>query len=83
MFVINITYILNQFYQNNFQNNGFLSISVSNPYWLHIYIQSYFRQIVVYKIVGRRMVTTEVSVLQMMPKNAGAIALTMKILPKI
>ena len=56
-------------------------MSVSKPNWLY-YSQSYFRKTIVYKIVGRRMVNTEVFVLQMMTKNVGVIVLAMKISPK-
>ena len=44
-----------------------------------LYSQSYLRKTIVYKIVGRRMVNTEVCVLQMMPKNVEVIVLLMKI----
>ena len=47
-----------------------------------MYSQSYFRKTIVYKIVGRRIVNTEICVLQVMTKNVGVIVLAMKISPK-
>ena len=47
-----------------------------------VYSQSYFRKTIVYKFVERRMVNTQVCVLQMMTKNMGVIVLAMKISSK-
>ena len=64
-----------------FRTTDFYKFQYLNPVGC-IYSQSYFRKTIVYKIVWRRMVNTEICVLQMMTKHMGVIVLAMKISPK-